>query len=71
MCTSGVIRGLSSSWGAPDPSDPIARVFLFMRDFEVVLLKASFGFAIWQTLLQFNLAGIRDGVGLCIPLGQH
>lgn len=68
------VRGYSGSElnrDAPEPSDPIARVFLFMPDFEVVLLKASFGVVIWQTLPQLNLAGVRDGVGLCIPLGQH
>lgn len=61
MCTSGVIWGLSSSRGAPEPSDPIACVFLFMPDFEVVLLKASFGFV---GRLFLSLTWQASGMGL-------
>lgn len=68
--TEGRIWGFSSCWGTPTPSDPLACVCIFIQDFEVVLLNASFG-CVRSALLQFSLAGAWAGVCLCIPPGQH
>lgn len=66
----GLFGGLSSSWGALEPLDPVACAFLFMPGFEVVLVKASFGKLFlsltWQASgMGFASAYLRVGIDVC------